>query len=114
MQAGRLNQRVTLLRSDKGISATGSRLPIEDFVHEATVWAQVTPVNGSEAFLSQQRIAGTTHVVRMRFRDDVDPSWRLEWRGLQMNILEIIPGGQQLREYLEVRARASDAENPVD
>lgn len=117
MQAGRLSQPVELLRSEVAVSASGSGLPVEEFVAvSGVVWAQVTqvtPVGGNEPFLALERTAETTHTFRIRYRDDIEESWRLRWNAVEFGITSIVPGGGQLREFLDVLATASKAERTL-
>lgn len=112
MDAGRLNQRVTLLRREVATSAT-TGASFEQFVPAGTVWAQMDPLSGSEAWTAAQRFASTAMKFRIRFGPEVAPTWRLEWRGQRWDVVEVLPGGQQLREWLDITATASPAENPT-
>jgi SPP1 family predicted phage head-tail adaptor len=109
--AGALDQRVKLLRREGGPSSTGSGVEVHEYVHAATVWARVQPARGSEGVAGPGRAAETASVFRVRFREDVDASWRIEWRGKQHDLVEILPAGHRLREWLDLTAVASPAEN---
>lgn len=111
MSAGRLSQRVELHRRDMGISATGSGEQVESWTLDSSAWAEVTPVGGNEAFSSLQRADSTTMRFRIRFREDVGPTWRIRWRGRFYDVVELLPSGQLLREWLDVAAVASPVEN---
>lgn len=110
MEPGRMTERVGLLRRDVSPSSTGSGVPVERFVVEATVWAEVRPVRGNEAHVALLRVSETTHIVRIWHRTDIDETWRLRWRDRDYDIDEIRPGGEQLREYLEILATTGNAE----
>ena len=111
LSAGRLNQRVDLFRPDTATIATGTGAPLEDYVFAGTVWAEVVPSSGSESFAAQARIDQTLSRFRIRFRADVRQAWRLKWRGRSYDIVEVLPAGTQLREWLDIAAAASPAEN---
>jgi len=111
VSAGKLDQRVRILRREAGVSSSGSGLQVEDYPHIATVWAQVTPLRGGESFTSQARFASATHSFRIRHRTGIDTSCRLEWRGEQYDVIEALPAGLRLREWLDVIATASPTEN---
>jgi len=113
VRAGDLRERVTILRQEDGLSTTGSGMMLETWVLVATVRARVTPISQREAFTGDHRFASATTSFRMRYRR-IEASWRLEWRGEQYNIEGAVPGGQGLREYVDVLASASPAENPTD
>ena len=45
----------------------------------ATVWAQVTPSQGSEHVIAQGVRAQAAYDVRIRYRGDASASWRVTW-----------------------------------
>jgi SPP1 family predicted phage head-tail adaptor len=77
LSPGRLNSRVTIQRDDKVEVGTGFEA---NWVDVATVWAEVLPANGGEAF--SQGILRQTQFYRVtiRMRNDVTPEHRLIWR----------------------------------
>lgn len=111
MSAGALTQRVQLLRCDQAVTTSGSGAVLEQFTRVSTVWAHVEPVRGGERWASDQRYADVTHRFRIRFRSDVAIDWQLEWQGQRFAVAEILPAGHQLREWLDIMATASPAEN---
>ena len=114
MRAGELRERITFLRRDLGTSSSGSGYEVETFVPMLDVRCRVQPLSGSERFASATRFESATHSFRMRYRTGVDPTWRIEWRGVQFDITAVLPGGQGLREWLDIVAQSSPAENPLD
>lgn len=110
--AGTLDQRVKILRRELGPSASGSGQEVEEFVLVADVYAQIEPLRGSEGVAATARFAEATHKFRIRWRATLTTEMRLEWRGQQYDILEALPAGQRLREWLDILATASPAENP--
>ena len=111
MSAGALDQRVKILRREGGPASSGSGVEVHEYVLVATVWARVEPVRGSEGATGPGRAAETATAFRMRFREGLDASHRLEWRGRQYDVVETIPAGHRLREWLDVSAIASPTEN---
>lgn len=113
MSAGALDQRVKLWRREGGVSSTGSGAQVEEFVLVAKAYARVTPLRGSESFVAGTRFADATHAFRLNYRAALDQSWRIEWRGQQYDVLEVLPAGHRLRQWIDVVAQASPAENPA-
>lgn len=86
MKAGDLTERVILLapqeQNDFGAVAI-------TYNTAATVWGYVIPERGQEAFLAGRTQAGAQIRVQIRYRDDVDVTWRLKWGGQEYNILYV-------------------------
>ena len=112
MRAGSLTERVALKRLDTALSSASTGALVESWPVVATVWAKVDPTGGSEGVAGAQRFAETQIAVRIRFRADVLVTWRLEWRGQSFDIKSLVPGGHGLREWIDLVATASPAENP--
>ena len=72
MRAGRMRSRVALQVLDDGQGADGS--PVQTWTTIATLWASVTPVTGSERFVSAQTLASASHVVETRYQSALVPS----------------------------------------
>ena len=99
MQAGRLNRRVTVER----------RTVVEDplgggavtWVPLATLWANFRNASGSEAIRNDAPVGITKASVRIRYREDIDPTCRLIHRGTTYNIESVLPD-QVAREYCDL------------
>jgi len=113
LEPGKLDQRVLLKRRDAAVSSSGSGAVLEEFLLPVKAWARVEPLTGTEGFAGSQRFAQSSHRFQIRFHDGLDSTWRIEWRGQDYDVTEVIPGGQRLREWQDVLATASPAENPV-
>ena len=96
LAAGRLNQRVTLerkvsQRDPAARDAVGQ--PLDQWEPVATVWANVKTVTGS-AF--NERQAGGTEIsagntsIRIRARDDIEPTMRVIYRGKVYDIRAVL------------------------
>ena len=48
----------------------------------ATVWAQVTPSQGSEHVIAQGVRAQAAYDVRIRYRSDASANWRVTWQAV--------------------------------
>jgi SPP1 family predicted phage head-tail adaptor len=109
--AGQLNQPVKLYRRDVAI-ASGTGTVLEQFSPAISAWARVDPAGGAEARGGELPRDESSVRFRIRYRADLDTTWQIEWRGRRFGIDEVIPAGHQLREWLDVRASDSIAENP--
>lgn len=84
MQAGKLKQRVTLMRPVEGAKDKYGQ-PTEEFEPVATVWASVEPIRGREFFEAQQVNSEITTRIRIRYRREYAApevnEWRIEYDG---------------------------------
>lgn len=103
LNPGRLNQQVTIQVPTETRQAGGGKQRTWDDVD--TVWAEVLPANGGEAFA--QGVARNTMFFRItiRFRTDVTPRHRLLWNGQYLNIRTCADPDQR-RESLLISAES--------
>jgi SPP1 family predicted phage head-tail adaptor len=85
LNAGALDQRVTIQRRTAGQDARGQAL--ETWADVATVWARVQPRRGRDFFAAAQDQATFDCTVWMRHRTDVLASDRLLWNGQPLDIV---------------------------
>lgn len=97
--AGDLRHRVTLQRKQvTQDQATGEM--VTAWADVAQVWAAILPSSGREfiaAAAAQSEVQGK---IVIRFRDDVDASMRIVYRGKYFNILAVLPDAESGREHL--------------
>ena len=112
MQAGNLDQRVTLQRRTRTPDGMGGFT--EAWTDLATVWAQVLPLRGSEKWEAMRVSPDDRMKIRIRWRGDANgqPYYtsadRLVWRGRTYNIESALPwGGRQAFIELGVKEGAS-------
>lgn len=98
MQAGNLDQRITLQSRSTGVDAVGQASAT--WLDVATVWAQVHTVRGREFFAAAQTQQEQTVKVRIRYRSGVTTDMRLMWEGRPHDITGVIPVGR--RDMLEI------------
>ena len=84
LSAGNLRQRVTIQSPTSASDGAGGS--VTTWTNGATVWAEVLPVNGGEAFKAGLASATQFYKVTIRFRTDVTPRNRLMWNGIPLNI----------------------------
>lgn len=114
MNAGELDKKIQLLRpyaleDQLGAQATSYR-PAGN-----PVWAKVEAVSGSEAYFpdASKRAATQRRRFTVRYRSDVDPTWRLEFDGSTYDIVDVldVPEGganRGRRRWLALLAEAHE------
>jgi SPP1 family predicted phage head-tail adaptor len=98
MQAGRLDQRVTLQQKSVTRAANGEEVVTWNTVD--TVWAEVAPLRGREFFAGAQMQDAVDVRVRIRHRAGVTRDMRLVWNGAPLDIVSVIALGRN--EALEL------------
>lgn len=102
MRAGRLRHRITI-QYHGTISRDAAGQEVITWVDLATVWANVQASQGArEVFVSRadQEQATSTHVVRMRYRGDVDVKMRILWNNLVLDIENVLDADGRTRETI--------------
>lgn len=85
--SGELDQRVTLQSLDNNVPARDAYgAPSQTWQVVATVWARVQPQSGREFVAAQAAQGELLYKVVLRYRADVEATWRVLWDG---RILEI-------------------------
>jgi SPP1 family predicted phage head-tail adaptor len=102
VKAGDLDRRLTIEEYIETQDAYGE--PIKDWVVLDTVWAQITPVRGSERYVAQQVSGEAETRFRIRWRDDVTDKMRLVYENAYYNITAVLEIGRH--EGLEIMAKA--------
>ncbi|WP_250532432.1 phage head closure protein [Caballeronia sp. ATUFL_F1_KS39] len=77
MAAGPLRHRVQLQAPVVQIDDETGEPVITDWTDKGSVWAAVEPVSGREWLLSAEFREGVTTRIRIRWRDDIDSTWRV-------------------------------------
>lgn len=101
MITGRLRDRIILQKYESYQDPLGQ--VIKDWKDIAIVWAEVKAVTGKELMLSQQEMSSTTIRIYIRYRNDIDTTWRIKYSiaGSQyLNIKAVLPDAK--RTYLEL------------
>lgn len=112
VRAGQFNRRVELLRKpehgQKTLDSVGE--PIDPPVKFGETWAKVSPLGGTEPFVSDQSVAKVTMKFELRWRPDLNPLHYLKLDGRIYDVVSVEE--TQVREVVEVRAWAR-AEGPI-
>lgn len=92
MNAGKLRHFVTLYSPPDGTTPDAFGDLSGAFTEVEQVWCSIEPGSGREFWLAQQTRADITHVIKMRYRSDVGPRWRLTWNdGYRVRTFELGP-----------------------
>jgi SPP1 family predicted phage head-tail adaptor len=96
MRAGDLNRRVTIRRSVTVDDGRGGQT-VTSWPDVDTVWASIEPLSSREFLQAGALQNAMTHIVRIRYRDDVTIKHRLYWalRGTTFEILSMRETSQQ-------------------
>jgi SPP1 family predicted phage head-tail adaptor len=102
MRAGTMIDRVTLQRWTPDNDPKWG--PTPGWSDIAELWANVTPVSGTEKPDGAGVQTTITHRVRMRYREDITPKDRLVYRSRVLDLLSVIDvDGQRAELAIEAR-----------
>ncbi|ABR86153.1 TPA: phage head closure protein [Pseudomonas aeruginosa] len=93
MNAGRLRHPLNLQRVEVVQDPVTGEV-IEDWVTVSREWASIEGVSGREFLAASAEQAETTYRITIRFRDDLDATWRLVSGATTYGIEAILPGNQ--------------------
>ena len=99
MQAGKLDQRVTVERLQGGVDELGQPLP-DTWAPLFTCWAAVEPLTGREYLAAQAAVSEVTAKIRMRFRPWMTAQDRVIHNGTTYNIVSLIDVRSDHRELV--------------
>jgi SPP1 family predicted phage head-tail adaptor len=101
MKSGDLRHPVDLL---KPVTGTDSRRTTS-YVKQATVYAAKSDVSGREFFQAHAVNAEDIVTFTIRWRDDIDTTWRVQHGADVYNVLEVNHLGY-MRDYMRLKCRA--------
>ena len=96
MQAGKLRQRIILQAPAASSNTIGEE--IYTWADVATVWAAIEPATGSWYYAGQQAEAKVDGRVRIRYRADVLPTWRIKYGDRYLSIVSILNPQERNKE----------------
>jgi SPP1 family predicted phage head-tail adaptor len=88
MNLGSLNKRIlfqSIVKTTDGMG--GFTYTWKD---EVTCWAAIWPLSASEAVRDMQIMMLITHKIRIRFRSEMYPSWRIKFGDRYFSIVSIV------------------------
>lgn len=86
--AGNLRHVMEVL--ERKVSVGSDSVSKETFESIGPDYAEITPLTGSQLFFARQTHDTVSHEIRMRWRDDIRPGWRLEVSGRTFTIINAI------------------------
>lgn len=86
----RINKRVTILRPPGPGDRDEYGQPITEWMEVATVWAAIEPLRGREYFAAMTEHAEVTTRIRIRYREGIDRTMRVQYGATVYEILHII------------------------
>ena len=104
MQAGKLDQRVTVERLQGGVDELGQPLP-DTWAPLFTCWAAVTPLVGREYIAAGALLSEVTARIRMRYRPGITAADRVIHGGKVYGITSVADVHSSRRE-LQLQCRA--------
>jgi SPP1 family predicted phage head-tail adaptor len=87
MRAGELNNRIILQKPTQSRASFGDMTTT--FVDVATVWAAIEWQSGRRFESAKQLNSEVQGVIRIRYRSDIKPEWRLKYGDRYIQILSI-------------------------
>lgn len=106
MKSGDLRHRIILEQPVRSKNAMGEQ--IDTFVSVATVWAAVEPLTGTWLFQAQQADSKVSGRVRIRYREDIKPTWRILFDGRYLSIVSILNPDERKKELIIMYSEALD------
>ncbi|MCU8207740.1 phage head closure protein [Vibrio vulnificus] len=98
INAGKLNQRLTLYRAVSGKSPMGS--PVVQLEKMAAPWAElITGQSGSSASNDREQTTNS-YQFRLRWRENIEPGHWMQWRGRWMKITGVNDSDPRRQELI--------------
>jgi len=96
MRGGDLRNRIKLQQKTVARSQRGAE--VVAWTDVITVWAAVEPSTGREAMDQKQEQAEINHRIRIRYRPEVVPAWRIQWGARTFDIQSVTHTNSRQRE----------------
>ena len=77
MRAGKLRHKITIQSYTDTANDFGE--VSKGWSDLASVWAFVRPLRGNESYYNKQVAPEMTHEIRMRYRSDIQPNYRINF-----------------------------------
>jgi SPP1 family predicted phage head-tail adaptor len=98
-RAGELRHRITFQANTP--TANGFGEFVDTYSDTVTVYGAIEPLSGSLLFTAQQANSEVQGRVRIRYRDDIEPSMRIKFGTRYFKILSVINPSEK-REELQI------------
>lgn len=99
IEAGKLRHRVALQRQVRTQDST-TGLITTAWQTQAMVWAAVEALSAREFIQSAAMQSQVTARITIRYRDDIDATWRVVHRGRVYNVHGVLPDADSGLEYI--------------
>jgi SPP1 family predicted phage head-tail adaptor len=99
LRIGDLNKRITFQYQTKVPDGLGGFTVL--WVDSATVFAAIWPLSAKESMADKQTSMEITGRVRIRYRANVKPSWRIKYGNRFFNIVSIL-NPNEANEHLDI------------
>lgn len=109
MEAGKLNQRITLYRTIEGKSPNGALLVQLEKI--ATPWSELISSSSSQSTGNDREQTLNGYQWRLRWRESIETGYWLQWRGRWMKITGVNDSDPRRRELI-LDADANPKSNP--
>lgn len=100
MDSRTLKHQVVIQRPGDDRDEIGQPFP-GDWVHVATVWANIRYLNGVESLKSDAPVSVARASIRIRYRSDIDASMRVVHRDRVLEIRAVLPD-ESGREFVDL------------
>lgn len=111
MQATPLRHRLKFYRPTTTRSATGA-VKVGQWEHILTLWGQFTPLSVKDIIAGQAQDSQITARVKIRYRDDIDNTMRIQHAGRMYEIVgEPLADNVSGQEYLTLALKGVSNEN---
>lgn len=102
MQAGSLNRRILIERKQVTEDPLGGEIvQWVPLAGDGMLWANIRFLNGTETVKLDTQIGTARASIRLRFREDIDPTCRVTHRGTVFEIKSVLPDLQG-GEYVDL------------
>ena len=88
MNIGSLNKRILLQYEEKTSDGMGGFT--SEWKEGGAVWAAIWPVSANEQIQAMQNIMTISHRIRIRYRSDIKPYWRIQFKDRYFEIKSIV------------------------
>ena len=105
MEAGKLNERIQIVPPSTTRNEVGESVVADGFPFR--VWASVRQQGSAEKQRNGITTTDDTFSIRIRYRESIDTSMKIIYRGRTLEISSVMPGGRMNREYIDIFATES-------
>lgn len=105
---GELRHRITFQEAVETDDGIGGRTRVfQDIATTPTVWAVITPRSDGERFFKEKIEQTVTHVIRIRWRNDLDTAMQIVFEGRVFQIQKIVAMHER-KDFLRIEANEGE------